>query len=116
MKDFDIQLSMSGVNNEVSSDVFENIETDLLGKDSAQNISSFQGEDDKNWIDTLNKLTTQFKQVTDYKTPQQIKQEKEKEISERGTKYRILGMNPFVAIGLSFAVIIGVSISITKIK
>jgi len=117
MKDFDIQLSMSGTNNEVSTDKFEQIEMDLLGSDSAQNISSFDAtKDEKNWVDTLNKLNTEFKQLTDYKTPQEIKAEKEKEMSERGTKYRVLGMNPFVAIGLSFAVIIGISITITKIK
>ena len=64
----------------------------------------------------MNKITGEFKKVIDYKTPEQIKDEKEKEMSERGTKYKVLGMNPFVAIGLSFAVIIGISITITKIK
>ena len=117
MRDFDIQLSMSGTNNELSNDKFNQIETDLLGLNSNEDISSFdESQNEKSWIDTLNKVTSEFKKVVDYKTPEQVKDEKEKEMSERGTKYKILGMNPFVAIGLSFAVIIGVSISITKIK
>jgi len=117
MKDFDIQLSMSGTNNEISNDIFNQIETDLLGINPNEDISSFEAsEDKKSWIDSLNKATSEFKKVIDYKTPQQIKDEREKEMSERGTKYKVLGMNPFVAIGLSFAVIIGISITITKIK
>ena len=35
---------------------------------------------------------------------------------EFGKKYKVLGMNPFVAIGISLVVIIGTSIAVTKIK
>ena len=72
--------------------------------------------DNKSWIDSLNKFTTQFKQITDYKTAEQIRYEKEQELLQKGEKYTILGMNPLVAISFSFAIIIGCSIAIVKIK
>jgi hypothetical protein len=71
---------------------------------------------DKNWVDTLNQFTQEFKNLSDFKTNEQIRAEKQQELAEKGTKYKVLGMNPFVAIGLSFAVIIGGSIVLTKIK
>lgn len=95
MKEFDIDVSLNGQKSEI-------------------NTSSFEGE--KDWVDTLNTLTGEFKDITDYKTPEQIRAEREKEIAEKGTKYKILGMNPIVAIGLSFAIIIGGSYALTKIK
>lgn len=107
MEEFDIQISMNGVKNELNS-----------------NISSFEGEltDDtskeekKSWIDTLDTFTNTFKQVTGYQTNEQAKQKREKELAEKGTKYKVLGMNPFVAVGVSLLVIIGGSYALTKIK
>lgn len=94
MEKFDFDLSLNGQNDEITS--------------------SFQGE--KDWIDTLNTITSGIKDVTDYKTPEQIQSQREKELAEQGTKSRVLGMNPIVAIGLSFAVIIVGSIAMLKIK
>ena len=54
--------------------------------------------------------------MTSYKTNEQIQAEREKELAEKGTKYKVLGMNPFIAIGVSLVVIIGGSIALTKIK
>lgn len=107
MEEFDIQISMNGVKNELKS-----------------NLSSFEGEltDDtfkeekKSWIDTLDTFTNTFKDVTGYQTKEQARAKKEKELAEKGTKYKVLGMNPFVAIGVSFLVIIGGSYAIAKIK
>lgn len=107
MEEFDIQISMNGVKNELNS-----------------NLSSFEGEltDDtskeekKSWIDTLDTFTNTFKQVTGYQTNEQAKQKREKELAEKGTKYKVLGMNPFVAVGVSLLVIIGGSYALTKIK
>ena len=64
----------------------------------------------------MTNLTNQFKEVTNFKTNEQIKEEKDKELKEKGSKYKILGMNPFVAISFSFLIIIGGSYAITKIK
>lgn len=107
MEEFDIQISMNGVKNELNS-----------------NLSSFEGEltDDtskeekKSWIDNLDTFTNTFKQVTGYQTNEQAKKKREKELAEKGTKYKVLGMNPFVAVGVSLLVIIGGSYALTKIK
>lgn len=99
MEQFDFELSLNGQNNEVEN-------------------SSFEGEskEKKDWITTLNTITGGFKEITDYKTPEQIKAQRERELAEKGTKSKLLGMNPIVAIGLSFAVIIVGSIAMVKIK
>lgn len=116
MKDFDIQLSMNGTQNELTDN-----NVDLSYND--KNYMNFEGEkkDDvtekkTDWTDTLNTLTKDFKQLTGFKTNEQREREKQKELEEKGTKYKVLGMNPFVAITLSLVVIIGGSIAITRIK
>jgi hypothetical protein len=106
MEEFDIQMDMNGIKSEISTQ-----------------SSSFVGEatndatvNKKNWIDELNSLTEQFKGVVGTKTPEQLQAEKEKELAEKGTKYTILGLNPFVAIGLSFGLILVGSYFVVKIK
>jgi hypothetical protein len=117
MEEFDIQLSMNGTKNELTDN-----SVDLSYNNTKQDYLNFEGEKEdvktkeKSWTDTLNILTKDFKQITGFKTNEQLQKEKEKEIAEKGTKYKILGMNPFVAIALSLVVIIGGSMAITKIK
>jgi hypothetical protein len=117
MEEFDIQLSMNGTKNELTDNY-----VDLGYYSQQQNYLDFEGEKDdeitkeKPWTDTLNKLTRDFKQLTGFKTTEQLEKEKEKELAEKGTKYKVLGMNPFVAIAFSLVVIIGGSVAITKIK
>ena len=119
MEDFDIQISMNGVENELNAN--------LVGNNKKEMFSRFEGEQDdspkdvptekeKSWIDTLNSVTKTFKDVTGFQTNEQIQTKREKELAEKGTKYKVLGMNPFVAIGVSLLVIIGGSYAITKIK
>jgi hypothetical protein len=114
MEEFDIQISMNGVENELNAN---------LVRDKKNNSSSFDGEEidtskekTKSWTDTLNNLTSTFKDLTSYQTNEQLQAKRERELAEKGTKYKVLGMNPFVAIGLSLVVIIGGSIALTKIK
>jgi hypothetical protein len=112
MEEFDIEMSMNGVKSEIStkSSRFEGDETDVAPK------NTIPKENEKDWTDTLNTFTKQFKDITGFKTPEQLRIEKEKELAEKGTKYRILGMNPFVAIGLSFGLIFVGSYFVVKIK
>lgn len=112
MSEFDIQMSMNGVKSEINtkSSRFDGEVNDNTQKNDNSKV------DEKNWTNTLNTLTKQFKDITGYKTPEQLQAEREKEIAERGTKYKILGMNPFVAIGLSFGLIIVGSYFVVKIK
>lgn len=138
MEEFDIQISMNGIENELNSNFVGESQKDLwsrkkvnprevgVTKSNTQTISKlsrFEGEsedapleDKKSWIDTLNTLTGTFKEVTGYQTNEQVKAKREKELAEKGTKYKVFGMNPFVAVGVSLLVIIGGSYAITKIK
>lgn len=142
MEEFDIQISMNGVENELNSNFVDlsrikgvsesqlkdmRTKTDMkpIQNKSAQQIKSyirFEGEptdvpeQKKSFTDTLDNLTNTFKELTGYQTNEQAKAKKEKELAEKGTKYKVFGMNPFVAIGVSLAFIIGGSIAITKIK
>lgn len=112
MEEFDIQISMNGVRSEVNtkSSRFDGEVTDVAPIDDIPKV------DKKDWIDTLATLTKQFKSITGYKTPEELKAQKEKELAEKGTKYKIVGMNPFVAIGLSFGIILVGSYFVVKIK
>ena len=112
MEEFDIQISMNGVKSEIStkSSRFEGEVTDVAPKNNLPKVN------EKNWTDTLSTLTKQFKDITGYKTPEQLKVIKEKELAEKGTKYRVFGLNPFVAIGLSFGLILVGSYFVVKIK
>jgi hypothetical protein len=140
MEDFDLQISMNGVENELNANFIGESAKDLWGRkkvnprdvgiskantETLAKLSRFEGEpttddvpeeDKKSWTDTLNTLTNQFKDLTGYQTNAEAQAKREKEIAEKGTKYKVLGMNPFVAIAVSLAVIIGGSVAITKIK
>ena len=122
MDEFDIQMSMNGVKSEINtkSSRFDGEVTDVAPKDDIPKDDipkdDIPNDNGKDWQDTLKDFTKQFKQLTGYKTPEQLRAEKEKEIAERGTKYKVLGMNPFVAIGLSFGLIIVGSYLVVKIK
>jgi hypothetical protein len=144
MQEFDIQISMNGVENELNSnfvdmsrvqavsvspvkDIKPRIDfvkpVEVKGKPQIKKYFPFEGEptdvaeeENKSWTDTLDNLTKTFKDLTGYQTNEQAQAKREKELAEKGTKYKVLGMNPFVAIALSFVVIIGGSYAITKIK
>lgn len=144
MQEFDIQISMNGVENELNSNFVDmsrvqavsvspvkdiKPRTDFVkpvevkGKPQIKKYFPFEGEptdvaeeENKSWTDTLDNLTKTFKDLTGYQTNEQAQAKREKELAEKGTKYKVLGMNPFVAIALSFVVIIGGSYAITKIK
>ena len=64
----------------------------------------------------MDSITKTFKDYTGYQTNAQVKANREKELAEKGTRYKVLGMNPFVAIAVSMVFIIGGSVAITKIK
>jgi hypothetical protein len=143
MEEFDIQISMNGVENELNSNFVDmsriqavNVSPvksmpnksdfkprDIKSQPQIKKYFGFDGEptdvpkeEKKSFSDTLNNLTKTFKDLTGYQTNEQAQAKREKELAEKGTKYKVLGMNPFVAIAVSLAVIIGGSVAITKIK
>jgi len=124
MEEFDIQISMNGVENELNSNFVDMSRVEAVGISPIQNYYGFEGDEDdkskveekKSWTDTLDSITKTFKDYTGYQTNAQVKANKEKELAEKGTRYKVLGMNPFVAIAVSMVFIIGGSVAITKIK
>ena len=124
MEEFDIEISMNGVENELNSNFVDMSRVGAVGKLPIQNYYGFEGDEDdkskveekKSWTDTLDSITKTFKDYTGYQTNAQVKANKEKELVEKGTRYKVLGMNPFVAIAVSMVFIIGGSVAITKIK
>lgn len=130
MEQFDIQINMNGDENEIQPKFLRknpyrkksqlSFDGEVTLKDEPTSNSNDKlvenPDDNKSWIDSLNKFTSDFKKITDYKTAEQIRYEKEQELLQKGEKYKILGMNPLVAISFSFAIIIGCSIAIVKIK
>ena len=124
MEEFDIQISMNGVENELNSNFVDMSRVEAVGKSPIQNYYGFEGDEDdkskveekKSWTDTLDSITKTFKDYTGYQTNAQVKANREKELAEKGTRYKVLGMNPFVAIAVSVVFIIGGSVAITKIK
>lgn len=123
MEEFDIQISMNGVENELNSNYIDMSRAKSVNESPNKNYVGFEGKEtdapvDKktSWTDTLNSLTKTFKDVTGYQTNAQVQAKKEKELAEKGTKYKVLGMNPFVAVAFSLVIIIGGSVAITKIK
>jgi hypothetical protein len=144
MEEFDIQISMNGVENELNSNFvdlsrvqgvsksqLEDMRTkrnikpmEMQSKQQVKSYLGFEGEptdeipetQKKSFTDTLDNLTNTFKELTGYQTNEQAQAKREKELAEKGTRYKVLGMNPFVAIAISLAVIIGGSYAITKIK
>lgn len=123
MEEFDIQISMNGVENELNSNYIDMSHAKSVNVSPNKNYLAFEGketdapiEEKKSWSDTLNDLTKTFKDVTGYQTNAQLQAKREKELAEKGTKYKLLGMNPFVAIAFSLVIIIGGSVAITKIK
>lgn len=118
MKDLDIEIGFDGeVNFEPVDNIKEN-KTSLTKDDSSKNKKStkIKKDTEKSWTDTLSNATKKFKEISGFKTNEQLLAEKEKERLEKGTKYKILGMNPFVAIGASILLIITGSIVVTKLK
>ena len=123
MEEFDIQINMNGVENELNSNYIDMSRTESVNVSPNKNYLGFEGEktdapieEKKSWTDTLNTLTKTFKDVTGYQTNAQLQAKREKELAEKGKRYKVLGMNPFVAIAFSLVIIIGGSVAITKIK
>jgi hypothetical protein len=146
MEEFDVYMNMNGVQNELNHNFIGTLKSEVavskvavskvvdratetkntnpsIAKSERERKNRFDGETEivpeenkKSWTDTLNDLTKTFKDVTGYKTNEQVQAEREKELAEKGVKYKVLGMNPFVAVTISLVVIIGGSYAITKIK
>lgn len=116
MKEFDIEMNMNGVENELNSNFVDFSQQGKMYNGFEGESSDVDVEQKKSWTEKLDNLTNVIRDSTSYLSNQQSQLEIEEELAEKGKKYKILGMNPMVAIAVSFVIIIGGSIALTKIK
>jgi len=131
MENFDIDINFNGIQNDLLY-LNANGDTEIEKKPIAEETKPIAEEkkpvaEEKNtetkkttkkpnWAKELDKYTNLFKGLSSYETPAQRKQRLEKESQEKGKKTTILGLHPLVAIGISFAVIIGGVVAVVKLK
>jgi hypothetical protein len=126
MENFDIDINFNGVQNDLLY-LNANGDTETETKPIAEEKKPIVEEKlietktkkttkKPNWAKELDKYTNLFKGLSSYETPAQRNQRLEKETQEKGKKTTILGLHPLVAIGISFAVIIGGVVAVVKLK
>ena len=119
MEDFDIDINFNGVENDL---LYLNANGDTETENKPVTEEKPTEKEKKtttkkpNWTTQLDKYTNLFKGLSSYETPAQRKARLEKEKQEQGKRTTILGLNPLVAIGISFVVIIGGVVAVVKLK
>jgi len=126
MENFDIDINFNGVQNDLlylNANGDTETETKPVAEEkkpiAEEKLSETQTKKNTkkpNWAKELDKYTNLFKGLSSYETPAQRNQRLEKERQEKGKKTTIFGLNPIVAIGISFAVIIGGVVAVVKLK
>jgi hypothetical protein len=126
MENFDIDINFNGVQNDLlylNANGDTETETKPVAEEkkpiAEEKLSETQTKKTTkkpNWAKELDKYTNLFKGLSSYETPAQRNQRLEKETQEKGKKTTILGLHPILAIGISFAVIIGGVVAVVKLK
>jgi len=111
MKDFDLDVNFNG---DASDIIYLNADGDEPKTDEKLDNKDEQKKSDL--ATQIDKYTNLFKQVTSYETPAQRKARLEKQKLEQGKQTTILGMNPFVAIGVSVLIIVVGIVAVVKLK
>jgi hypothetical protein len=116
MKDFDLDVNFNGDESDIiylNADGDEPITADPKTDEKLEN----QGNQKKSELASqIDKYTNLFKGITSYETPADRKARLEKEKLERGKQTTILGLNPFVAIGVSVVIIVVGIVAVVKLK
>ena len=113
MEEFDINMNFNGVNNDL---IFLNLDGEKQEENTQLKTNTKENKDKPNWVQGLDKITNTIKDLTSYETPAQREARLKKEKEEMGKKTTILGMNPLVAIAISFALIVGGVVAVIKLK
>lgn len=119
MEDFDIDINFNGVENDL---LYLNANGDTETENKPVTEEKTTEKETKtttkkpNWTTQLDKYTNLFKGLSSYETPAQRQARLEKEKQEQGKRTTIFGLNPLVAIGISFVVIIGGVVAVVKLK
>ena len=117
MENFDLDINFNGIESDIQ---YFNADGD--GKETPENMELKETKPKttprkKSELATqIDKYTNLFKGLSGYETPAQRQARLEKEKAEEGKRKTILGMNPFVAIGISLALVIGGTIVVIKLK
>ena len=114
MENFDIDINFNGT----ASDI-QYLNTNGDDKKTPENTDLKEEKPKPKKTEVANKIdkyTNLFKELTGYETPAEREQRIEKEKSEVGQRKTILGLNPFVAIGLSLALVVVGTVVVVKLK
>jgi hypothetical protein len=114
MKNFDLDINLNGIESNIQYlNVNGNNQTTPETMESKEPTSKSKKSELATQID---KYTNLFKGLSGYETPAEREARLEKERSEVGKKKTILGINPFVAIGISLTLVVVGAIVIIKLK
>jgi len=117
MENFDLDINFNGIESDI-----QYLNADGDGKETPENTETKETEpkttpQKKSELATqIDKYTNLFKDLSGYETPADRQARLNKEKAEEGKRTTIFGLNPFVAIGISLALVVGGTIAIIKLK
>jgi hypothetical protein len=116
MENFDLDINFNGIESDI-----QYLNADGDGKETPETTESKESKEPKKpkkseLATQIDKYTNLFKGLSGYETPAQRQARLEKEKAEEGKRKTILGMNPFVAIGISLILVVGGTIAVIKLK
>jgi len=113
MENFDLDVNFNGIESDI-----QYLNADGDGKEIPETTESKEPKKPKKseLATQIDKYTNLFKGLSGYETPAERQARLEKERAEVGKRTTILGLNPFVAIGISLALVVGGTIAVIKLK
>lgn len=119
MENFDLDINFNGIESDI-----QYLNADGDGKETPETTESKESKESKEpkkpkkseLATQIDKYTNLFKGLSGYETPADRQARLEKEKAEVGKRKTIFGMNPFVAIGISLALVVGGTIAVIKLK
>jgi hypothetical protein len=113
MKDFDLDVNFNGDESDI---IYLNADGDEPITADPKTDEKLANQKKSDLATQIDKFTNIFKGVTGYETPADRKARLEKQKLEQGKQTTILGMNPFVAIGVSVLIIVVGIVAVVKLK
>lgn len=114
MENFDLDINFNGIESDIQ---YLNANGDTKSTPESTESKEPTKKPKKSELATqIDKYTNLFKGLSGYETPADRQVRLEKEKAEEGKRKTILGMNPFVAIGISLTLVVVGTIAIIKLK
>lgn len=116
MENFDLDINFNGIESDI-----QYLNADGDSKETPETTESKESKEPKKpkkseLATQIDKYTNLFKGLSGYETPADRQARLEKERAEVGKRKTIFGLNPFVAIGISLALVVGGTIAVIKLK